>query len=193
MATSFCSQMVLPNRSSWSWGSGEGRGSTWLGLDQAGCVQQGPLQACVCLLSCFSRVHLFATLWTVACQATLSMGFSRQEYWSGLPRPPPGDLPNPGIKHMWLWVQGKERCRWLATRSQRPRRNHVAELPPGVTWHILRLPPQWGERIPRTLFHPGPVYTEAVHATKTGQDSHPGLPHSITLASLSLLTPDSRG
>ena len=38
------------------------------------------------------------TLWTVARQAPLSMGFSRQEYWSGLPFPPPGDLPDPGIK-----------------------------------------------------------------------------------------------
>ena len=48
---------------------------------------------CVCLLSCFSRVWLFATLWTVACQIRLSMGFSRQEYWSGLPCPPPGIFP----------------------------------------------------------------------------------------------------
>ena len=39
-----------------------------------------------------------ATPWTVACRAPLSMGFSRQEYWSGLPFPSPGDLPNPGIK-----------------------------------------------------------------------------------------------
>ena len=38
------------------------------------------------------------TLWTVACQTPLSMGFSRQEYWSGLSCPPPGDLPDPGIK-----------------------------------------------------------------------------------------------
>ena len=45
-----------------------------------------------------SHVQLFATLWTVACQASLSMGFSRQEYWSGLPFPSPGDLPNPGIE-----------------------------------------------------------------------------------------------
>ena len=50
------------------------------------------------VLSCFSRVRLFATLWTVARQAPLSMGFSRQEYWSGLPCPPPGDLPHPGIE-----------------------------------------------------------------------------------------------
>ena len=40
----------------------------------------------------------FATSWTVARQAPLSMGFSRQEYWRGLPYPPPGDLPDPGIK-----------------------------------------------------------------------------------------------
>ena len=45
-----------------------------------------------------SRVRLFATLRTVAYQAPLSMGFSRQEYWSGLPFPSPGDLPHPGIK-----------------------------------------------------------------------------------------------
>ena len=52
----------------------------------------------VCVVSWFSHVQLFATLWTIACQAPLSMGFSRQEYWSGLPCPPPGDLPNPGIE-----------------------------------------------------------------------------------------------
>ena len=48
------------------------------------------------LLSHFSCVRLFATPQTVAHQAPLSMGFSRQEYWSGLPCPPPGELPNPG-------------------------------------------------------------------------------------------------
>ena len=45
-----------------------------------------------------SRVRLFATPWTVAHQAPLSRGFSRQEYWSGLPCSPPGDLPNPGVE-----------------------------------------------------------------------------------------------
>ena len=45
-----------------------------------------------------SHVRLFATLWTVAPQAPTSMGFSRQEYWSGLPFPSPGDLPDPGIE-----------------------------------------------------------------------------------------------
>ena len=46
----------------------------------------------------FSHVQLFATSWTVAYQAPLSMGFSRQECWTGLPFPSPGDLPGPGIK-----------------------------------------------------------------------------------------------
>ena len=46
----------------------------------------------------FSHVLLFAILWTIACQAPLSMGFSRQEHWSGLPCPPPGDLPDPGME-----------------------------------------------------------------------------------------------
>ena len=52
----------------------------------------------VCVLSHLSQVRLFGTSWTIACQARLFMGFSRKEYWSGLPYPPPGDLPNPGIK-----------------------------------------------------------------------------------------------
>ena len=50
------------------------------------------------MLSCFSHVQLFVILWTAALQAPLSMGFSRQEYWSGLPFPPPGDRPDPGIE-----------------------------------------------------------------------------------------------
>ena len=50
----------------------------------------------MCSVTC--PVCLFVTPWTVARQDPLSMGFSRQEYWSGLPFPPPGDLPYPGIK-----------------------------------------------------------------------------------------------
>ena len=51
---------------------------------------------------CFSHVRIFETLWTAACQAPLSMGFSRQEYWSGLPCPSPGHLPDPGIEPVSL-------------------------------------------------------------------------------------------
>ena len=55
------------------------------------------VDSCTQSLSC-SVISILATLWTVACQAPLSMGFSRQEYWSGLPFPSPGDLPDPGIE-----------------------------------------------------------------------------------------------
>ena len=53
-----------------------------------------------CVLSCFIHVKLFATLWTIAFQVPLSMGFPRQEFLSGLPFPSPGYLPDPGIKSM---------------------------------------------------------------------------------------------
>ena len=65
-----------------------------------------PLLCPVCLnacrLSCFCHVQPFATLWTVTRQVPLSMGFSRQEYWSGLPSPPPGVLPEPGTEPLSL-------------------------------------------------------------------------------------------
>ena len=61
------------------------------------------LPACFPWMCVLSRVRLFATPWTAACQAPLPTGFFRQEYWSGLPCPPPGDLPtqglNPGLQH----------------------------------------------------------------------------------------------
>ena len=59
--------------------------------DQSSCLD-------VCVLSRFSRVQLFVTLWSLAHQTPLSMGFPRQEYWSGLSFPTPGDLPNPRIE-----------------------------------------------------------------------------------------------
>ena len=54
----------------------------------------------VCVLSRFRSVQLLKIPWTIALQAPLSMEFSRQEYWSGLPFPSPEDLPNPGIESM---------------------------------------------------------------------------------------------
>ena len=60
-----------------------------------------------CMLSHFSHIQFFVTLWAVALQAPLSLGFSRQEYWSGLPFPSPGDLPNqgsnPDLLHLLHW------------------------------------------------------------------------------------------
>ena len=61
--------------------------------DPAHCLAHGE-----CMLSLFNHVQLFATPWTVTHQTPLSMGFSRQEYWNGLPCLPPGDLPEPGIE-----------------------------------------------------------------------------------------------
>ena len=57
---------------------------------------RGPVLCAV--LKSLSHVWFFATPWTVACQLLCQWAFSRQEYWSGLPCPPPGDLPNPGIE-----------------------------------------------------------------------------------------------
>ena len=56
------------------------------------------------VLSRFSRARLFVALWTVVCQAPLSKGTSWQEYWSGMPCPPPGDLPDPGMEPISLYV-----------------------------------------------------------------------------------------
>ena len=61
---------------------------------------------CPCVLSHLSCVWLFATLCDPRSQAPLSMGFSRQEYWSRLPCPPPGDLPEPGIEPVSLTSLG---------------------------------------------------------------------------------------
>ena len=67
-----------------------------------------------CVLSCFNHDQLSATPWTVAGQAPLSMGFSRQEYWRGLLFPPPGDLPHPGIKLCLLHWQAGSCATWEA-------------------------------------------------------------------------------
>ena len=83
------------------------------------------------MLSCFSRIQLLATQRTLTPQASLSIGFSGQEHWNGLPYSPPGDLPYPGIEPMFfmspalaggffttsptwkcaclIWVKGKDR------------------------------------------------------------------------------------
>ena len=71
---------------------------TTLHLSYVSGAAQLNLVTCVRMLSSFSCVLLFATLWTIARQAPLSMGFSRQESWSGLSCPPPGDLPDPGTE-----------------------------------------------------------------------------------------------
>ena len=74
-----------------------------------GFISQSHLILCVCVCMCaLSHVWLYAIPWTVACQASLSMKFSRQEYWRGLPFPSPGNLP-------WLWDWTCISCigRWI--------------------------------------------------------------------------------
>ena len=75
---------------------------TWATSFNLSGPQLPPVEGHACLLCHFSRVQLLETPWTVARQAPLSMGFSWQEYWSGLPGPPPGDLSDPGSKPMSL-------------------------------------------------------------------------------------------
>ena len=79
------------------WWAGRLCFSGWTNIEAASLLLLFSRSVC-CVLSRFSRVWLFVAPWTVACQAPLSMGFSRQEYWSGLPFPPPGDHPDPGIE-----------------------------------------------------------------------------------------------
>ena len=70
------------------------------------------------MISHLSLVQFFVTLWTVAHQVPLSMGFSRQEYWSGLPCPPPGDLSKPEMEPMSPALPGgffTTSTTWVAT------------------------------------------------------------------------------
>ena len=83
----------------------------------------------VCVLSHFSCVWLFVTPWTVACQVPLSMGFSRQVHWSGLPFPLPGDLPNPGLKPTSPAFCSVQSSRSIMSNSLRPHGLQHARLP----------------------------------------------------------------
>ena len=82
------------------------------------------------MISCFTHVQLFVTLWTEALQTPVSLGFSKQEYWSGLPCPPPGDHPDPGIEPSSLMSPAL--AVWLFTTI--------------ITWEVLHykgLPSNW--------------------------------------------------
>ena len=80
--------------------------------------------ACMSCVKYFSRVWLFVTLWTIAHQALLSMGFSRQEYWNVLPIPPQGDRPTQGLNPCLLHL-----LNWLV--------DSLPQAPPGKPFHIL--------------------------------------------------------
>ena len=122
----FCEYYLLPKAASacpWSWDLGllvcsdagplvlmanwqNGDENTLSGTFPLWASNPGNSLRCLCMLSDFSRVQLFATPWTLAHQGPLSMGFSRQEHWNGLPFPSLGDLPDPGIKPRSLMSPG---------------------------------------------------------------------------------------
>ena len=87
---------------------------------------------CMCAWS-FSCIHLFGILWTVARQAPLSMGLSRQEYWSGLPFPSPGHLPDTGIKPGTPWL------RVVSLPSEPPGKPHPITCFKNLSWGLSAL------------------------------------------------------
>ena len=117
--TEKCKDMRMDSRfhfHSWCYSCSSGREAVWI-LNTDYRVYSAPvfllsrLLLLTCMLSCFSHVQVFVTLWTVAHQVPLSMGFSRQEYWSELPFPPLRDLPNPGIEP--VSPESPLHCRWI--------------------------------------------------------------------------------
>ena len=119
------------------------------------------------MLSGFSHIQLFVTLWTVARQAPLSMGFSRQEYWCGFPCPPPGNLPDPGIKHLLYLLYWKVGS-LLLVPSGKP---HIClYLLPWVFLHIFE---ELYLKQKYTLF-----YKPNKHSSLKIQLHHPSIPQS---------------
>ena len=111
-----------------------------------------------CVLSHFSNVRLFVTLWTVAHQAPLSMGFSRQEYWSGLPCCPPGDLPNWEIRPESPPTPELQAHYLLVSHQGRQSDAYLSLIGPAI-------PLTWATGSSGILFAalPGPSIAEPVH------------------------------
>ena len=93
-----------------------------------------------CMLSRFNHAWLFMTLWTVARQAALPMGFSRQEYWSGLLCPPPRDLPNPGTALRSLTSLALAGRFFTTSATCTPLQCHISGLCPLLSFVLLWLP-----------------------------------------------------
>ena len=106
-----------------------------------------------CMLSCFSHVQLCVqTLWAIAHQAPLSMGFSRQEYWSALLYSPPGGLPDPGIKPAFFmdtcigrWVLHHS-ASWVGFTQFWPKGKALSKcLPFPLTWKSMQFLSFWAK------------------------------------------------
>ena len=94
-------------------------------------------------LSHFSRIWLFAAPWTITSQVPLFMGFCKQEYWSGLPCPPPGDLPDSGIKPISLMSPGRRVLyHWATWEAHKPTILQLKKIIP-FFWPQSRILPQF--------------------------------------------------
>ena len=109
-------------------------------------VYKNMLSFSVCVLSCFSCVQPFVTHWTVVFQAPLSMGFSRREYWSGLPFPPPRDLPYWGMEPCLLCLQHWQSGSLPLAPSGKPMASMMQ-----WTWTWANFRRQWGTGRPGML------------------------------------------
>ena len=93
------------------------------------------------------RLRLFTVLWTVACWAPLSMGFSRQLYWNGLPCPPPGDLPNPRIEPVFPETPALQVDSSLLSHQGSPRVKGYTQI---IQLYIRKL--QWNVNLHQPTF-----------------------------------------
>ena len=128
-----------------SWGRKESDTTEWLNWTELNTTTIITLTATVwCMLSRFSHVQLFVTLWTVTCQAPLSMGFSRRDHWSGLPCLLQGIFPTQGSNLSLLWL-----LQWQADSFPL---NHQGS--PATTLGYYLLNTYFDLRTVHSLFHP---------------------------------------
>ena len=128
-----------------------------------------------CLLVRFSHVQLYVTLWTVAHQAPLSMGFPRQEYWSGLPCPSPGDLPDPRMEPLSPGAPALQADSLPLSHQRSPRYVYIYIYMNWFTqWRRLRSPIDIG-MIDTLLVISVSIYTDLLLACFSGK---PWLMHS---------------
>ena len=122
-------------------------------------------QTLACVLNRFSRVRLFVILWTEALQTPRSMGFSRKEYWSGLPCPPPGDLPGPGIEPTSLMVPALAGRFFTTSITWKPLKQTYLDLISGTLHLWSPMPPGDFQ-----LYHYKPVLWSPPTCISGGQD-----------------------
>ena len=127
-----------------------------------------------CKLSRFSCVQLFGILWTVACQAPLSMGFSRQEHWIVLPCPPPRDLPDLGIKPASPVAPALQADSLLLSHQGSPNTGDLSSIPgQGTSSHVPQLIPARATPTQKKKKKPTNL-TPRSHTAVFPQDSAPG-------------------